>query len=136
MKIIDNSFLDDNKVKKNETEQVVREKKEFTLLGKYNLTKGFSLFCFNPISRKVSKIEIKRGEFIQCELVKFEDGVRWIWFDPENFNVSIDSRNIYFEALNISHAKIRVEKFKEGQIKDLFNLKTPKNGSIDIFKSL
>lgn len=136
MDILNNPILTDDRVKKNETEQVVKEKKEFTLLGKYNLTKGFHLFCYNPITDKVSKIKIKIGEFIQCELVKFEDGVHWVWFDPENFNISIDNRNIYFEAINMNLAIKRVEKWKQGKIKELFNLKKPRKDSIDIFKML
>lgn len=136
MEIINSPILKDGRIKKSEIEQVVREKQEYTLLGKYNLTKGFKLFCYNPINGEVTQPKIKVSGFIQCELVNVDGVPTWQWFDPENFNVTIDSRNIYFESLNIKNAINRVKKWKEGKIKELFNLKKPCICSINIFASL
>jgi hypothetical protein len=40
----------------------------------------------------------------------------------------VDSKNIYFEALNLKNAQKRLAKFKKGEIKELCNLKEPGNG--------
>lgn len=123
-------------IRKTEVEQVVREKKEFTLLGKYNLTKGYRLFCYNHSDKTISQVKLKLGSFLQCELVKYDNLIQWIWFDPENMHVNINSKNTYFEALNMNFAMKRVTKWEQGKVQELFNLKKPKNKSIDIFESL
>jgi len=122
----------DSALAKPEVETVVNQKMEFTLLGTYQLSKGFTLFGYNPATDEIMPIEIKQGEFIQCELTT--EG--WIWFDPENMQTTIDSLLYYFEALNIKKARNRVEKMKAGKLNDICNLKKPGNGTIDIFKPL
>ncbi len=127
------------KVHKPEIEQVVREQMEFTLLGTYTIGRGYKLFSCNPTDFSVEQITVKQGDFIQCELVRFPGGRpsgEWVWFDPENFNVSIDSRVYYFQALNLRTAKERVGRFKAGKLKDLFNLKKPNPNGIDFFEKL
>ena len=124
-------------VDKPEIEQVVREQKEFSILGTYALTKGLSLFAYNSLTGKIRRITLKRGDFIQCELVKFGDNkIEWVYFDPENYNTTIDSKEIYFESLNLEKAEKRVEKFKQGRIEELFNLKKPSKSTINIFEPI
>lgn len=122
----------DNKVNKPEIEQVVKEKMEYSLLGTYNISKGFKLFAYSSLTGKVREVEIKRGEFIQCELTT--EG--WIWFDPENMQTTIDSKEIYFEAFNMVSAINRIDKLRKGKIKDLFNLKKPTKKTINLFEKL
>lgn len=117
---------------KPEIEQVVKEKMEYSLLGTYNISKGFKLFAYSSVNGKIREVILNRGEFIQCELTN--EG--WIWFDPENMHTTIDSKEIYFEAFNLRSAQNRVKKFKEGSIKELFNLKKPSNKTINIFNEL
>lgn len=139
MDILNNALIKDDKIKKNEIEQVVREQQEYTLLGQYVITKGLKLFSYNPSNSKIEEVVIKRGEFIQCIPTEFDNEgniLEWVYFDPENYNTTIDSRNYYLQALNMNSAVKRVEKFKQGKIKDLFNLKKPNPGGIDFFKML
>ncbi len=133
MDLTSTHLLKGDKVHKSEVEQVVKQKQEYTLLGKYNISRGFKLFCYNPTNSKITQPEIKRGDFIQCELVKSDEGIGWIWFDPENMNITINSRNIYFESLNMKTAIKRVMNWRAGKVTDLFNLSKPREGSIDIF---
>lgn len=124
--------LKPEKVNKPEIEQVVKEKMEYTLLGSYNINKGFSLFAYSSSTNKIRKVSLKKGKFIQCELTS----IGWIWFDPENLNTTIDSKEIYFEALNMEKAIKRVDRFKKGKIKELMNLKKPRKKTINIFENL
>ena len=45
--------------------------------------------------------------------------------DKATSHVIIDNKKIYFEALNMKNAQKRLDKFKSGKIKELFNLKKP-----------
>ena len=124
--------ISNKKTTKPEIEQVVKEKMEYSLLGTYNITNGFNLFAYSSVTGKIREVEIKRGEFIQCELTT--EG--WIWFDPERMSTIIDSKEIYFEAFNMKSAINMVAKFKDGKKKELFNLKKPTKSTINIFEHI
>jgi len=109
----------DLKISKTQQEQVQQEKQEYYLLGTYLRTKGLKVFFYNPIKQNVEELEIKYSDTIH--LVP-RDG-KLIPIDYENEKCQIDSRNIYFEALNLNSAKKRVIRFKQGKIKELCNLK-------------
>lgn len=128
MDLLNNNDLD-NKIKKNEVEYVVKEKMEYCLLGTYVISKGFKLFSYNSINNEIKEVEIKRGDYITTELT--EEG--WIWYDEEMKKTTIDSKLIYFEAFRLKSAINQVHKFKQGKIKELFNLKKPNPDGIDIF---
>jgi len=108
MDLLNNKSKSD--ISKPEIEQVVRDQTEYTLLGNYLISRGFKLFSYNPSDGNIELVEIKVGEFIQCELVQEGSSCYWIWFDPENKQTTIDSRMYYFEALNLKLAINRVHK--------------------------
>ena len=131
MDILNNSLLKNDKTLKNQVEQVVKQKMEYTLLGTYQLKKGMKLFSYDYNKNEVLEVKIKRGEYIVCELTT--EG--WIYYDPESFNVNIDTKLTYFQSPSITIANNLVWKFKEGKIKELFNLKKPVK-TIDLFKHI
>ena len=128
MDLLNNTDLD-NKVKKNEVEYVVKEKMEYCLLGTYVISKGFKLFSYNSTNNKVKEIEIKRSDTMSTMFTK--EG--WIYWDEEMKKTTIDSKLIYFEAFRFKSAINQAHKFKQGKIKELFNLKKPNPNGIDIF---
>jgi len=122
----------ENKVLRNDTEMVVKEKMEYTLLGTYEIKKGLKLFSYNSSNGEITEVEIKRSTTISTALT--EEG--WLYWDEEMNQSTIDSKLDYFQALRLNSAKIRVKKFKEGKIKELFNLNLPSLNKIDFFKPL
>ncbi len=131
MDLLNNTYGKE-KVSKNETEIVVKQKMEYTLLGTYVISKGLKLFSYNPLNGEVKEVEINRSDTITTEYTK--DG--WIWYDEEMRKATIDGRLYYFEALRLQSATKRVEKFKKGTLKELFNLKEPNLDGIDFFNPL
>lgn len=122
----------DNKVLKNDMEMVVKEKMEYTILGTYEIKKGLSLFSYNPSNGEILLVEIQRGSVMSTALTT--EG--WVYWDEEMDKATIDSNLYYFQALRLKSANARVKKWKEGKIKDLFNLEKPSNNSIDLFKPI
>ena len=118
-------------VNKPAIEQVVKQKMEYTLLGTYGLKRGMKLFAYDYSKQTVEEVIIKRGNYLVCELTT--EG--WVVYDPENFNVTIDSKLDYFQSPSITIANNLVKKLKEGKIQTLFNLKPPSTG-IDLFSYL
>jgi len=109
-------------------ENTEREKQEFKLIDTISRTRGLGLFSFNPHTGKI--IEIKTS-VEKTVILEFVDGE----MRPKDYSkerVVIDPRNIYFEALNINSAKKRVEKYLNGRVKELSNLKHY-NGTITFF---
>ena len=45
----------------------------------------------------------------------------------------VDARDIHFEALNLETAQKRVNKYKQGKIKELCNLRVPTTNSLKLF---
>ena len=64
-------------------------------------------------------------------LLKFDGKI--IPYDSEAAKCTVDSRNIYFQALNIKNANKRVSKWKSGLIKELFNLDKPNKDGIKLW---
>lgn len=88
-----------------------------------------SLFCYKHSTGKIEQINIVCSG--TAKLITDGQG-SLTWCDAEHSSVMVDSRDTFFEALNMRNAIRRVERFKAGQIKDLCNL-TVRTGSINIF---
>lgn len=108
---------------KSEIEQGEKEKQEYKLLGKFSRTPGLKLFAYNSQKDEIFEVKIS-----QKSIIDFTDIEKTL---PEE--ATVDSRNIHFEALNITTAQKRVSKFKAGKIKELDNLKKPSTGCISFF---
>ena len=124
-----NDKLDSKIAHKNEIEQVQQQKQEFRLLGTYFRTSGLSLYCYNPHKNIVEEVQLKRNSKT-CVLIPLEKG--YLIEDYEKPKISVNPNWDYFEALNIKNAIKRVEKFKQGKIKTLWNLKTINNNKINL----
>ena len=114
---------------KNEIEQVQQQKQEFRLLGTYFRTSGLNLYCYNPHKNIVEEVQLKRNSKT-CVLIPLEKG--YLIEDYEKPKISVNPNWDYFEALNLKNAIKRVEKFKQGKIKTLWNLKTINNNKINL----
>jgi len=114
---------------KGETELVEQEKQEYKLIGEYSRTRGLGLFYYDPRKDIVAEQEIKYGNTIH--LVPKDNEL--VPIDYEQEKATVDTRCVYFEALNIHKAKQRVDRWKMGRVKELCNLKPPKNGTIELF---
>lgn len=119
-----------NSTTKTETELVEKEKQEYYFLGTFLRTPGLTLFGYNQNKNEVFFVETKRKESVQIEV----DGNELKTSGTADEKCTVDSRMIYFEALNMKSASKRVERFNEGKIKSLFNLRTPNPEGINFFK--
>ena len=124
-----NDKLDFKIAPKNEIEQVQQQKQEFRLLGTYFRTSGLNLYCYNPHKNIVEEVQLKRNSKT-CVLIPLEKG--YLIEDYEKPKISVNPNWDYFEALNLKNAIKRVEKFKQGKIKTLWNLKTINNNKINL----
>jgi len=107
-----------------EIDIVENEKTEFKLIGKYLTTKGLRLFGWNGIN--IYEVEKKTIEVL--ELIPTQNGL--IESELSNGEVTVDSRDTFFEALNVRTAQKRVGRWKRGVITELCNLRKP--GSISL----
>ena len=112
-------------------EVVEQQKQEFKLLGTYLRTPGLSLFCWNPHRDRVESVEVEKQKICILKIIDQKTG-EWIVEPLQKEKVTVNSTWEYFEALNIENAKRRVQKFKDGKIKYLFNLRIPGPGKLDI----
>ena len=117
---------------KTEMELVEKEKQEYYFLGTFLRTPGLTLFGYNQTKDEIFFVETKRKESAQIEI----DGSELKITGTADEKCTVDSRMIYFEALNMKSASRRVRRFNEGEIKSLFNLKTPNPEGINFFKTM
>ena len=116
--------------RKNEIEQVQKQKQEYYLLGRYLRRKGLKIFYYNPIDEQIKELEIKYSDTIHIVNI---DGVLTL-IDYESQKCVVDNKCIYFECLNLKSALKRFNNYKNGKIKDLCNLiKYDKNNKIKFF---
>lgn len=124
--------LDDMQKKatsKPEMEMVENEKDEFKLIGKYIRTKGLMLFSYNSMKDELRIVEISKKKDAKINIV---DG-RLTKGEQSEEECTVDSRNIHFEALNLKNAIKRVQKYKDGKIKELCNLREPSKEGIKLW---
>lgn len=114
-----NNTNQNNSVQKSEIEQVQKQKQEYKHIGQYLRTRSLKLFSYNPRTEEIKEIvDIKK---VDVEIISTETGLSTK--DLATAKASIDTRNIQFESLNMGNAEKRVKKWKEGKIKELFNLR-------------
>ena len=104
---------------KPETELVELEKEEYYFLGTFLRTKSLSLFGYNHIEDKIILVETIDNKIIDLQI---KDN-KLIPVDTGKEKCTIDSRFVYFEALNKKSAIKRIQKFKKGKLKNLSNLR-------------
>jgi len=110
--------------KKAELEQLEQEKQVFKLIDTIIRTKGLNLYAYNSTKDTIFKILI---DYKDTCYTKIKDKKLIINHGKNYSKSNIDPRNEHFEALNMSSAKKRVEKFKNGRIKELCNLRSLKD---------
>ena len=118
-----------NTVSNPEIEQVQQEQTEYLLLGTFLRTKGLCLFYYNPVNGEVKEATIKYSDTLH--VYRCPDG--WITVDWESQKTTVDSKVMYFEALNMKSAIHRVKRFKQGFIKELCNLRIPNEEGIKFY---
>jgi hypothetical protein len=122
--ILDQINTLDKMVSKAETELVQKQKQEYFLLGTFLRTRNLILFGYNHTEDRLFKVEITYSNTIHL----FNFGYGLVAIDLEAEKTTVDSRNTYFEALNMENAIRRVKRYKAGQIKELSNLRKPGEG--------
>jgi len=118
-----------NSVSSPEIEQVQQEQTEYLLLGTFLRTKGLCLFYYNPVNGEIREADIKYSDTLH--IYKFPD--KWITIDWESQKTTVDSKVMYFEALNMKSAKQRVDRFIHGLIRELCNLRVPSKEGIKFY---
>ena len=113
----------------NGVELVEQERQEYYLLGSFHRTAGLKMFGYNHFENKVFEITIKYSNTIHLVPI---DG-KLIPVDYEAEKTTVDSRFKYFECLNMNSAIKRVNKYKNGKLIELSNLKTYTGNTINFF---
>jgi hypothetical protein len=109
-------------IDKPEMEMVEKEKQEYKLVGQYLRTKGLRMFSYNSLKDELKEVSIENKK--EVTMVMDAEGklnAKDLGFEE----CEVDSRNIHFEALNMKNAKKRVQKYKDGKLKELCNLRNP-----------
>jgi len=114
---------------KPEIEQVEQKKQEYYLLGTFLRTRGLKLFGYNHLEKKVFPVDIVYSNTIHV-VPEGNGSLKTIDFEAEK--TTVDSRFEYFEAMCLRTAKNRVDKYLQGKITKLCNLRKPDN-SIKMF---
>ena len=108
-----------DQIKSHEIENVENEKQEYKLVGTFMRNRSLKLFSYNHIKGELKLIdEIKDDE---VNMVR-KNGRLDIEYNIHT-EAKVNTNNTHFEAMNIKTAKNRVEKFKNGVIHDLCNLR-------------
>lgn len=105
-------------------EQVTPQKQEYKLVGSYLRTKGLGLYCYNQFEDTVSLVTETiptKVRIIVVPVSPIED--RLDYEEYEHKRCEVDPRFYYFEALRLESAIARVDKWKNGKISILCNLK-------------
>lgn len=118
-------------ITKPEIEQIVKEKQEWKLIGRYLRTKGLKLFAYDFLKDKLYRVEIKSRD--EISLVTDDKNKKLTPIDLGVEEASIDTRHTHFEALNWKNARKRVNRYKQKKIKELCNLREYNPDSIKLF---
>lgn len=115
---------DPREYKKSHAEAEAEKKQEYTLMGRFLRTRGLRIYAYCPASGKVSEIEPVSTGTLYMEV---HDG-KCVAVDRDTEKAFVDSRMVFFEALNIKNARKRVNYFRAGKIPELCNLRKPGEG--------
>lgn len=100
-----------------------KQKQEYKAIGKYWINKSLKLFQYNPQNCEISLVErISESKNSGTIYIVSENG-KLQAKDLDYEKAVVDSRMIFFEAMSLKTAKIRVEKWKARKIKELCNLR-------------
>lgn len=120
-----------NSAFKGETELLEKEKKEYRLLGTFLRRLGLNLYAYDKDKDMIFLVEVEKKNLVSFSQVqeylknnKSESKQKYTAFMEAN----VKSHHIHFEALNDKNAIKRVNKFKQGLIKKLDNLRRPGEG--------
>lgn len=119
-------LLDEKKdyLKKDQIEHVEDQKQEYKLIGSFFRSKGLKLYSFNPFDETLHEVKIKYSDTIHVEI----QAGKMVLVDKEVQKTTVDTRFVYFEALNIRSAKKRVKKHRNN-LTTLCNLKEYKGNN-------
>lgn len=119
MKLTPHQSIASDKVSKPEMEQVEQQKQEYKLIEQYVRSKGMIMYAYNTLKDEITEIKpiVKKD----VALVVSEEGTLMKKEEAQE-EVMVDPRNIFFESLNRKNAIKRVNKYKQGKIKELCNL--------------
>lgn len=110
-------------------EHVEKHKHEYKFLGSFLRTAGLNLYAYDGVKNLVYELKIKYSNTITLKPI---DG-KLIPIDEEAAKCTVDSRHEVFEALNMRTALRRVEKYKNGKISKLSNLRVPSEFGCKLF---
>jgi hypothetical protein len=110
-------------------EVIEKEKKEHRLIGSFLRTPGLNLYAFDYRENKVYRLNIIKNTMAAVNIRENKLKVKPV----RNDKIFIDSKHIPFEALNDRTAQNRVNKFIQGKIKELCNLKRKNLNPINLF---
>jgi hypothetical protein len=105
------------------------QKQEYQHLGKYCRRRTHNLYQYNPNTQQISRVDVEYSSTIH--IVPINGILTPVDFELER--ATVDSRMIFFEALNDKAANGRLRKWKAGIVKELFNLKPPTVNTIKLF---
>lgn len=128
MDILNNTHKDSTSSKP-DIEKVEREKQEYKMVGKYLRTRGLNLYAYDSKKDEIYEIEIQKESTV--EIVSFGDEPEIK--DTRTEKATINTNHTLFESLNMKNARGRVEKFQQGKIKDLCNLREPSKDGIKFY---
>lgn len=116
-------------IDKPEIEVVEKEKMEYKHLTTYLYTKGLKIFSYNHFTDTIEEIVIRYSDTIH---IVPKDGIL-VAVDLEFEKAYVDPRLQYFECLNMESATKRVNRWKQGKISTLCNLKEPSKEGIKFY---
>ena len=113
------------KVNPNEvtTELQQKQKQEYKMIGRYWINKSLKLFQYNPITQEILFVERESERDGKGTIYIVEVAGKLVAKDLDYEKAQVDPRMIFFEAMNINTAQKRVDKWKQGKVKELCNLR-------------
>jgi nitrogenase subunit NifH len=119
-----NDKIFEKSINKPEIERLEKEKHEEKLIGSFLRRRGHKLFSYNPLKNELIEIDIKKNNTLQ---IINDKNSKLITKDLRNDRININNKHIIFQCLNMENAQKRLKKYKNGDIKELCNLKPAGN---------
>ena len=105
------------------TEIQQKQKQEYKMIGKYWINKSLKLFQYNPTTQEISFVERERERDNKGTIYLVEVEGKLVAKDLDYEKAQVDPRMIFFEAMSLKTATIRVQKWKDGKVGELCNLR-------------